>query len=529
MYKNIFVNQCGYTPAMEKQATFVSDHALEFTLIKAGGERVLTAKTSEPFVNAASGETVVRGDFSAVTAPGLYYIEAAGSESDYFEICDEVYDDVLQKAMKFFYLQRCGCDLPKEQAGLFAHPACHTKRAFVFGSDQTESFDVTGGWHDAGDYGRYISPAAMTVAQLLLAYEYNTEFCSQYTNQTDATLPDYLAEVKYELDWMLKLQRPDGQVYHKSTCARFCGFIMPEDEKEDIFLSPISVTATASFAASLALATRFYAPYDQAYADTLAAASRRAYDALSSMDLDSCFMNPEGISTGGYGDRSSVDERYWAAAELYNAFGDERYRNDFEALANQDIMHGYGWVVVASYGNLAYLKTGRPVDEALKNHITESMIQLADHKLSIVESDGYATALAPKDYCWGSNLSVANIGIHLMDAFRLTGDPKYYNAAAAQLHYLLGRNPMGISYLTGVGTYAMSHPHHRPSGFLGKAMPGMLSGGPSSWKADAAAKAVLSEQTPPAKCFVDMTGSYSTNEVTVYWNSAFLMLLAMLM
>ena len=531
MYKNIFINQCGYLPGMSKFVTIVSDHEIKFSLVKAGGTHVFSGVADRRIENEASKETVYIGDFSAVDAPGRYYVQTEnGSESDIFEISDTVYDDLMQKTMKFFYLQRCGCDLPPKYAGMYAHPACHTKKAYVYGAADGDRFDVSGGWHDAGDYGRYIVPAGMAVAQLLLAYEANTDFFAQYSNPVGSGLPDYLEEVKYELDWMLKLQRPDGQVYHKSTCARFCGFIMPEDEKEDIILSPVSITATANFAASLALAVRFYEPYDKAYAAVLAEASKRAYASLSSIECNEewIFKNPEGISTGGYGDRSYTDELYWAAAELYRAFGDETYRNDFEALANKGILHGYGWTNVASYGNLAYLASSYPTDEALCRKITDSMIALADEKLAVVQNDGYHTALKPQDYCWGSNLSVANFGIHLADAARLTGDPKYLTAAAAQLHYLLGRNPMGISYVSGCGTYSMAHPHHRPSGFLGKAMPGMLSGGPCMWRADAAAKAVLTPETPPAKAYVDMLGSYSTNEVTVYWNSALLMLLGMI-
>ena len=529
MYKNIFINQCGYLPQMTKHVTIVSEKPLRFSLIQAGGARVFTGNADHRIENEASKETVYVGDFSAVTVPGLYYIVTeSGSESDIFEISDTVYDDVMQKTMKFFYLQRCGCALPKEKAGLYAHPACHTKKAYVYNEPAGPRFDVSGGWHDAGDYGRYIVPAAMTVAQLLHSYESNPSFCSRYTNPSDSELPDYLEEVKYELDWMLKLQRPDGQVYHKSTCANFCGFIMPEDETGDILLSPVSITATADFAAAMALSVRFFKPFDEAYARTLSEAAMRAYAALSEMDHTLMYQNPAGITTGGYGDNSCTDELYWAAAELYKAFGDSCYRTDFEELAGKKIEHGYGWGNVASYGNLAYLSTEFQTDEALKNKIAASMIALADEKLATVNADGYGTALKSSEYVWGSNLSVANFGLFLVDAAKLTGDPKYLTAAAEQLHYLLGRNPMGISYLSGCGTYSMAHPHHRPSGFLGKAMPGMLSGGPCSWLCDAAAKSVLTKETAPAKAYVDMLGSYSTNEVTIYWNSAFLMLLGAL-
>ena len=156
------------------------------------------------------------------------------------------------------------------------------------------------------------------------------------------------------------------------------------------------------------------------------------------------------------------------------------------------------------------------------------MLKLADKLLKVVAEDGYGTALSPKQYDWGSNLSVANHGLHLYDAWKLTGDSKYLNAASEQIHYLLGRNPMGLCYVSGCGTDAIKHPHHRPSGFVGKAMPGMLSGGPCNWLADETIRSLFTKDTAPApaKCLIDMTGSYSTNEVTIYWNSAFVQLLA---
>ena len=528
MYKKIHIDQRGYLPDMVKKATFVCNTAPSFTVTKSDGTKVLTTIAEEHYENASSNETVYVGDFSSVTEPGLYFLisEECG-ESDTFRIAPDLYDDVFQSAVKFFYLQRCGCDLPKEKAGLFAHPACHTSPAIVYGT--SEHIDANGGWHDAGDYGRYIVPAAMTVAQLLLAAEYNPTLAAKYANPSGSTLPDLLDEVKYELDWMLKLQRSDGCVYHKSTCHSFCGFIMPEDETGEIVISPVSYTATADFAAVMALAVRFYRPYDSDYADVLSSAARRAYDAMKQMDPQELFKNPEGVATGWYSDRNSLDERYWAAAELYRLFGEERYHEDFKALAAEGILHGYGWMEMGSYGNLAYQNTSFPTDASLLARIKEAIVSQAKNLLVNVKSDGYGVSLSPRDYVWGSNLAVANNGILLMDAYRLTKDETFRKAAAEQLHYLLGRNPMGTCYLSGFGDSPMRHPHHRPSGYLGKAMPGMLSGGPSGWRADPVVKAVIPENTPPAKSYADMTGSYSTNEVAIYWNSAFVMLLAVVL
>lgn len=525
MYKSIYVNQCGYLPNMTKKVTFLSDKEVPFEVLTSNGTCVFNGVATLRVDNKPSKEIVYVGDFSEVKAPGKYYIRSENfSESDTFTIATDAYEDLFQQSMKFFYLQRCGCDLPASHAGIYGHKACHTGIASIYNEDG--KVEVSGGWHDAGDYGRYIVPAAMTVVQLLMAQEVNPALTAVYTNDLGSTLPDYLEEIKYEIDWMLKLQREDGKVYHKATCKSFCGFIMPENETEEVVLSPVSLAATADFAASLAYAVRFFAPYDAAYAKKLEEASKKAYDALTGYEEPGGFVNPKEITTGEYGDKETTDELYWAAAEMYRAFGDEKYHNDFKALANKKIWHGYGWADMGSYGNIAYLATTYPVDETLKEKIKASMIEIADQKLALSEADGYGTALAETEYIWGSNFYTLLNGINLYDGYRLTGDKKYLDAARDQIHYVLGRNAMGISYVTGCGTSTMSHPHHRPSGFLGKAMPGMLSGGPCVWLADATAKRILTKDVAPAKAFVDMTGSYSTNEVTIYWNSALVLLLA---
>lgn len=532
MYKKVFVNQCGYLPQMDKKVTFCSDNDVSFSVLKSDGTCVYNGKATERIENKAAKEINYIGDFSQITEPGKYYITAKNlGESDTFEISDTIYDDVFQKAMKFFYLQRCGQDISKDAAGEFAHCACHTGLATVYGTSIQKV--VSGGWHDAGDYGRYVVPGAMSVAQLLLAYERNNKLDMKYTNKYGASdnpqMPDYLAEVKYELDWMLKMQNEDGMLYHKATCRNFCGFIMPDKEKEELVLSPVSTTATGDFAAVTAMAVRFYEKYDKSYAATLEAASRKAYKALKNMELPGGFKNPKDILTGEYDDECDEDERYWAAAELYKAFGDKEYKEDFERMAQQKIYHGYGWVNMGSYGNIAYLTTSYDTSDSIKDKIKKSMIELADTKLAIVSSDGYGIALSASEYTWGSNLDTANNGLHLYDAYKLTGNKEYLIAAQSQIHYLLGRNPMGLCYLTGCGTDSIKHPHHRPSGFLGKAMPGMLSGGPCDWLADAVTQQIFTKDTAPAKSLADMTGSYSTNEVTIYWNSAFVQLLAYVM
>lgn len=582
--KYIFINQCGYFPQMKKQVTFRSDEPVNFNVLKSTGDVVFSGTADAKVISAAAGETDFIGDFSEVSETGMYYISAQGlGESDYFAITPDAYSELYDRLMRFFYLQRCGCELDWRIAGDFAHPACHTSKAVEYeawakakkeGTEFPEvaCHEVTGGWHDAGDFGRYIVPAAMTVVQLLRAYATNeasakhysaaecssdgmfgSSFASDYASdrqrkafagkdasasETGASkcccadssnekMPEFLEEVKYELDWMLKMQREDGAVWHKVTCPVFCGFVMPNEESAELVLTPVSVTATADFAAACAYAVSFYEPYDREFALKLENAARKAYTAMKKMSLPGGFKNPEGIFTGEYDDRQDEDERYWAAAELYKAFGGREYREDFEKMARVKIFDGYGWANMGDYGNYAYLTSGREKDAKLMEAIKEAVIGRAGELAACSAEDGYGSSLRPEQYVWGSSMCIANNAVLMMDAYNISGRESFRRAAETQLHYLLGRNPMGICYVTGCGTESVLRPHHRPSAFLGKAMPGMVSGGPCSWLADDVAKGILTA-TPPAKCLADMTGSYSTNEVTIYWNSPVVLLLSLL-
>ena len=172
MYKKVFIDQCGYLPGAEKKLTIRCEQPMKFEVLRSDGAGVYGGVADVRIDNKAAGEIDYVGDFSAVTAPGLYYVRTEDNcESEVFAVGEDVYDDVFRKAMDFFYLQRCGMDLPKEACGLFAHPACHTGIGRTL--DGSDTRDVTGGWHDAGDYGRYVGPGAMAVAQLLYAYARN--------------------------------------------------------------------------------------------------------------------------------------------------------------------------------------------------------------------------------------------------------------------------------------------------------------------------------------------------------------------
>ncbi len=148
---NIYVNQLGYRPSGRKVATLSKGGVFCVIRIENEQEKVVyEAETTEAMFDDASGETVCKADFSGIKENGIYFLkDADGNKSHKFEIRDGVYDAVFYDMIRELYYQRCGCALPEQFAGKYAHDKCHMKLAKLLW-DQTKTRDVTGGWHDAG-------------------------------------------------------------------------------------------------------------------------------------------------------------------------------------------------------------------------------------------------------------------------------------------------------------------------------------------------------------------------------------------
>lgn len=517
----IVINQVGYQPDSEKIAVFreVTDETT-FSVVNAdSGETVYTGELYGETVNSSAGETDYFGDFSTVTEPGDYYITCGNLDDSYtFTIGTDVYDTLMDDTVRMLYLQRCGTEIEDD---VFGHRACHNTNAVIYGTNET--IDVSGGWHDAGDYGRYVVPGAKAVADLLYAYDTNPELFSDNIGipESGNGVPDILDEVRYELEWMLKMQAESGGVYHKVTCENFPGYVMPEYETAQLIVTPVSTTATADFCASMAMAYEFYLDFDADFAQTCLAAAEKAWAFLEE-NPNLIFTNPSDITTGDYGDVSDSDERYWATAQMYRATGEEQYLTALESLYTST---GLDWTTVGDYGNIAFLTMeGVDTNSTLYTKIKNAVIREADSFVTSTKNSPYGVAISR--FNWGSNMTVANAGIILGLANQLTGDESYLDAAQSNLNYLLGKNPNGVCFVTGYGTVSPQNPHHRPSMVKGTAMKGMLVGGVNSNLEDSAAKAYLVGM-PSAKCYVDHAESFSTNEITIYWNSPLTYLLAL--
>jgi len=521
---DININQVGYKPDSQKIAVFrkVTDEKQFSVVNKATGEVVLTGDLYGETSNTSANETNWRGDFSAVTAPGEYYISCGALDDSYvFTIAEDVYDKMFDDSIRMLYLQRCGCEIVDDG---FGHKACHTSMATVLGTN--EKIDVSGGWHDAGDYGRYIVPAAKTIADLLYAYQANPSLYSDNLGipESGNGIPDVLDEVRFELEWMLKMQTANGGVYHKVSCYNFPGYVMPEDEVAELVVTPVSTTSTADFCASMALAYEFYKDIDQTFADTCMEAAKKAWNFLEE-NPNIIFKNPEEVTTGEYGDTLDGDERYWAGLQMYRATGDTTYLEKVNGMAGMFKRNGLDWSTVGDYGNIAILTMdGVDTSSTAYTNAKKQVITQADSFKKNVNKNPYGSPIV--EYNWGSNMTIANAGIILGLAYQVTGDESYQVASEEIINHLLGMNPNATCYMTGYGTVSPQNPHHRPSMAMKQAMPGMLVGGVNSNLEDSAAKAYC-KNSPAAKCYIDNSESYSTNEITIYWNSPLTYLLAL--
>ena len=516
---SIITNQVGYQTNAPKTAVFKNaDNCTAFSVVDADTKKaVYTGKLSDSVHNSLADEDNRIGDFSAVTAPGKYYITCGDLDDSYvFEISDSVYDGVLNDTLRMLYLQRCGTAVKDDT---FSHKACHTALATVYGT--SEKIDVSGGWHDAGDYGRYVVPGAKACADLMYAY------LNKPTMFTDSIgIPesgngtaDVLDEVRYELEWMQKMQDTSGGVHHKVTCAAFPGYVMPEEETDTLIVTPITSTATADFCGAMALAYEVYLDIDKDFAENCLKAAESAWGWLEE-NPNLVYENPSDIVTGAYDDTSDKEERYWATAQLWRATGKDKYADAITAVqTGMDTGH------MGDYGSIAIL-TAPNADKpsALYEKAKKSVISQADAFASRSASNPYGSGIPT--YWWGSNMNVANAGVLLGHAYKLTGDSKYKNAALGDQNYILGCNPLGVCYLTGYGTVSPQHPHHRPSIAKETPMPGMIVGGVGQFLEDSAVKAYCAD-APVLKRYVDNQESYSTNEITIYWNSPFIYLLTL--
>jgi len=391
-----------------------------------------------------------------------------------------------------------------------------------------------GGWYDAGDYNKYIVNSAFAVYFMLMAYEN----CPSCFPDSASNIPesgngksDLIDEVRYNLDWMLTMQDPaDGGIYHKLTSKKFSGMVMPNEDHAKRYVVQKSTAAALDFAAVSAYAARLLKDTDPDYASILLAAAKKAWQwAIDNPAL--AYRQPKDIHTGTYARRGDNldDEWSWARVEMYLSSGEEAYLAGWKPKTKTAGVPN--WANVVSLGWLPLINA-RETPESLRKVAQQHMMQTAETILAAAQQ-GYRVSIggyhnknvagqAGSDWVWGSNSVAAVHSVVLIHAYRMTSDPRYLNVAVANLDYLLGRNPTGYSYLTGLGARHTMNPHSRPSTADGvvEPVPGLLAGGPHNDHQDRDVCDYDYTHKAPAKSYYDHVCSYATNEHAINWNAA---------
>ena len=540
----IRLNQVGFRPLQEKTATIdvcTADAApCSVSILSETGDTVWTGIASTTMLNSVSGKPRQIVDFSALSTPGIYTLYANGLSVP-VTITSRPYRFLTRQALRAFYHQRTAMPIEEPFAEGYARAAGHPDdHVLVHPSAATDERPANtviaspGGWYDAGDYNKYIVNSGYTMGVFLMAYEQQSAYYDTLSlNIPESTLPvpDMLAEAMYNIRWMMTMQDTDGGVYHKLTNPEFESFIRPDECQKPRYVVLKTTAAALDFAATMALAARVYAPYEDVYPGFVAeatAAALRAWDwalAHPAIYYDQNAMNEQytpAIITGAYDDYDVQGEFYWAATELYLLTQNNVYREAALAYCPA-VFTPATWGDVTELASIEWMLHPQGVEE----FATEKKTALLAHLMPYIEeAETISVHRSPygnreEDFFWGCNSEgCCWRGVECLYAYRLTGEEKYLVNAERCLNHILGQNATGFCYVTGFGTRPTKDPHHRlsyshPKGTL----PGFLAGGPNRMRQDAETDGVRYPKNVSAdESYLDFQPSYASNEVTINWN-----------
>lgn len=544
---SIRINQVGYYTQHEKTASIESDcFADAYQLIHAEtGQIVWEGPATRQATSPWSGKERQIVDFSSVTQPGRYYLQA-GSYRKSLKIDEHPLRKLALGAMKAFYFQRTGETIKADCAGVWSRAAAHPDTAVQVHPSAASKQRPTGtrlsspgGWYDAGDYNKYIVNSGFTTGLLLTAYQMLPKHFGEYQlniPESSNDTPDMLDEILVNLRWMLTMQDTDGGVYHKLTTPNFEGFVTPTLCNQQRYVVQKGTAATLDFAAAMAQAARVYRAYP-AYQDFAQQAEKAAIQAwrwanshknevYNQTKINDLF-DPD-ILTGEYGDHEFSDEFFWAATELYLTTGKRVYLNAASQYARQrdyqytlptwgnvNGLAAMAWLIGGTYGFSADT-------EFLFNKYEPQVLAYCNEYLAQVPTSCYQAPFGNQatDFGWGClSENCCNRGITLLFAYHLTSNAQYLQGALQCADYLLGRNATGYSYVTGFGQKSPLNPHHRISATdnVEAPVPGLLVGGPNPLQQDHCAGY---PSTQPDESYLDKTDSYASNEIAINWNAS---------
>jgi len=571
--RDIRINQLGYFPNSTKKATFNklyrSFDSVEWTLNNNNGVVVASGNTIPFGRDIAAGEIVQIIDFSSFTTPGKdYYLSVGDSQSIPFDIGTDMYSNMKYDALKYFYHARSGVEIkmPYCVNSKWARPAGHPNDNASLATGRNyigpETINGTGGWYDTGDYGKYVVNGGLALWLLQNQYEYSkinaieNAFEDNKLNipEIGNKINDLLDEARYEMEWMLKMQIPEGfdragMVIHKLTDEKKPELgTRPDQDIEKRIYYPPSTSATLNLTACAAQSARIWKDIDPEFSQRCLVASKTAYK--SALENPAIFA-PYGDELGSftYGDNYVEDDFYWAACELYVTTGESRYLNDIKGYKDSEKMpvvltgefngmqgcfdrcstSGLGTLTLSLHKSSEFPN----VKDEIKN-AADTFIKIQNNEsygipfaiTTFVNKYGGISEIVENGYPRSSNAYVINEALLMAYAYDLSKDVKYINGLTESMDYLMGRNPLNQVYVSGYGENPVKNPNHLffcpQFDFLYPSVPpGFLVGGPfSGGYVDEVPTDLHILRPPPQKHYLDDVEAWGINDVNVTYNAS---------
>jgi len=448
------------------------------------------------------------------------------------------YAEALQKSFLFYEANRSGdLDEATNRVPWRGDSGLRDGRDGVYFGDRSAanlqqglSLNLTGGYHDAGDHGKFGMPLASTISSLAwggIAFKegYNA------TGQLD----ELLAAVKWGTDYLLKAHGTDAAGNTSFFVAQVGDVALDHalwsaPESQTIARPAMAVTAqkpgsdvTAGSAAALASASILFRENGSiAYADELLRHAESLYrfaDTYRGKYSDS-ITEVQGYynSWSGYEDELSYGAA-WLARATEAAGGDgSAHRQKALQLYNTEIGGlSNGWTQNwddSSYG-AAVLLAEDTGNAKIRSDVEGWLNSWVNGSNGVQKTAGGLRFISQ----WGSLRYASNTAMLAGVYADSVTDPNgaYSQLATDTIDYILGDNPRNSSYLVGYGDNSPQQPHHRAASGVGwdgfrNGLPnenilyGALVGGPSQANDFA---------------YADVRSDYIANEVAIDYNSGF--------
>jgi len=575
-------NQLGFQPKAAKRAVLVSESRspLDWSLVTADGSPLAHGRTRVFGVNPGSGEYVHAIDFTNFGTEGTGYRLAVGdARSHPFDVSNDLYSRLKYDALAYFYHNRSGILIDRQYVGSqqWARPAGHVPdSATCFdGKDRfghlwpgcSYTLDVTGGWYDAGDHGKYVVNGGISVWTLLNYYERTSlpgGAGQEAFGDGKVAIPEYangisdlLDEARWEIEFLLAMQVPAGAklqvarnirrgdrsapdfteidatglVHHKVHDDKWTPLpTAPHQDRRPRHLYPPTTAATLNLAATAAQCARIWRDIDADFSGKCLKAAEGAYAAAEEHPDLYAFGGFDG--GGAYGDFDVSDEFYWAASELFITTGKDKYAKALRVsphfltapTGGDHAARDIGWAAVESMGTLSLALVPNNLPQEETGRAKAAIRAAADRYLAQSAREGYAIPFSGAPYNWGSNSDILNRAIVLGLAFDFTGKAAYRDGVVDAIDYVLGRNPLDQSYVSGYGERPMKNPHHRfwarrKNSAFPPPPPGALSGGPNATNMRDPVARRMKGKCLPQTCWSDHIEAFTQNEVAINWNA----------